>query len=141
MKKRTLFLGLLVLFPLISCNFSGIVRQPSNKSEIKLEVIDLPKDVKKDETAIFSLRTTPNNRCISGIGYWSIKNDEWVTLKLPEIVASDEGICQWDWIVTSEAKDGLAEFRAAIYQGVDSKELVPYQFCIEKCPELTPQNE
>lgn len=53
---------------------------------------------------------------------------------LPDLVADQDGICSWNWTVPRDAIAGTAVFRAMAEQNGIHDSIMPYTFCIEKCP-------
>lgn len=138
----TLRLYIPILFLIIataSCAYPVVERRSPTEVDIKLETVELPKEVQRGEDIEFVIKTSAMNRCMAGVGFWSSKNNEWTFSNFQEKIATDEGICKWIWKVPQEAKSGFAEFRLVVYKEMDSKDMQPYIFCIEECSEQLPE--
>lgn len=130
----SLITGLLIVVQGFCTIVTSPSRKPVNPQKNDIELIYKPDLLLKGDTSSFMIKTTPGSICVAGVGYWKDPMDKWVTVDFGDLIADPVGICEWEWQVPLDAREGIAEFRAAVEKDGDYSYLVPCSFCIEKCP-------
>ena len=130
MTNRILVAFVLVLLVQISC---GAPEQSYPEFMPTAITANVPKLILRGEKQKFSMKTTPGIECYAGIGYYN-DEDELIFMELPKMEADKDGLCEWTWEIPADAKDGLAVFRGFVQEEDQSNDILPAQFCIERCP-------
>jgi hypothetical protein len=124
-----------LVLQVLACNFiQAPERRVLEKSNIPLTIIEKPEVVYRGTTTRFIIKTTPGNSCNAAVVY-SVKGKEtWEASKLPDLIADQNGLCSWDWLVPENADAGEAGLRGTISQtGEMDQYIEPFEFCVEKC--------
>jgi hypothetical protein len=132
-KLSIIIVSTLVLIQIACIIFGAPVRSIPDTKDL-IEVHEIPRVLKRGEVGLFSLRTVPGNTCIGGIIYSQMGSSQNEAIDLPDLKASSDGICQWNWEVPLEAEEGIATFSAAVEQDGIHDSIPPQTFCIERCP-------
>ncbi len=77
--------------------------------------------------------TEPNTTCYAGIAFWNT-NDDWSFNEFSIKQSDQNGKCEWEWEIPSDAKDGIGEFRGFVKNDNQRTDFVPKTFCIVRCP-------
>lgn len=130
MKSLRLFMAVFAVWVAqVAC---GVAKSYSDATPISYD-IQIPPSVTHGDKYSFVIMTEPNIACYAVIAFWDI-NDHWVLDELSSKKADDDGKCEWQWEVPSNAKDGFGEFRGSVENDKQSTGLIPKKFCIEQCP-------
>ncbi|MEW6499534.1 MAG: hypothetical protein AB1589_44785, partial [Cyanobacteriota bacterium] len=114
MKTKIVAWLIMIVMTQSFCIFSVPIRRiPARKSDVKVEAIRIPEKVVRGENVSFVLKTVSSNQCMGAIVYQDSGEGKWITVNLPELEASADGLCEWFWNVPLEASLGDAEFRGA----------------------------
>ena len=131
MKYRILVAIVLVLIIQINCG----APEQSYRTAMPIAITaNVPKLILRGEVQKFSVKTISEIDCYAGIGYYNTE-DKLIFVELPKMESDEDGMCEWTWEIPGDAKAGLGVFRGFVQEGDESKDLLPAQFCIERCTE------
>lgn len=106
--------------------------EPTPLPKLAAEIVEMPRQMCVGQTAIFTIRTNPNNECLASVRYQNGK-ESWVGKSLEPVVADRQGLCEWTWEVTDDAVVGTAVFRAGVEADGHVEPLIPQPFDIRAC--------
>ena len=130
-RTRILVAFVLVLVSQVSCS----APEQSYRTAMPIAItVNVPKLILRGEIRKFSVKTTPGIECYAGIGYYNTE-DKLIFIELPKRESDEDGTCEWTWEIPADAKAGLGVFRGFVQEGDESKDMLPAQFCIERCPQ------
>jgi hypothetical protein len=136
--KKSMLVIIMFTFLLSGCLMPVTAPQPNQPEKISLEIWELPNNAQRGEKVSFKVKTVPQAQCQAGIIYWTFDTQKRIALDFPEVKSTEDGLCEWIWIVPMNIRSGFAEFRVAAVKGRNSRDLIPSQVCMVECPTPNP---
>ena len=106
------------------CTFVAPVRQLPTESNITLDFIRVPIELKRNEIGEFIITTDPGSVCIATIRFISVGSDMG-SHELKRQIAGTKGICKWLWEVPTSIDYGTVEFRVAVETKEGTRMAIP----------------
>jgi hypothetical protein len=106
--------------------------EPTPLPELSAETVEMPRQICVGQTALFTVRTNPNNECFASVRYQDRKGS-WVSKSFEPLVADKQGLCEWTWKVTNDVVAGTAVFRTGVEGDEHLEPLIPQPFQIQTC--------